>query len=282
MRKRRRGSLGSLVLLMLGSRLLVAATPIGRQEIRIAAPRLAVDQKTGMATYSGGATVTRGTTVMTCEQLQVNYDKSRRIRSVTAVGKVLASDTTLSASGSQAVFDNETGVITLTGKPSLVQRQEGSVRTVDGETVTFSPDTHLATVSVARTRLSDNGKQLGEVAIDADTLTVDSKSNSALWKGHVVATRKTLTLKANEMTAFGRPGGTVQRLIASGNVEAFDGDKWASGRRAVYEASTATLVLLGAPSARVGQNRLKGTKVTFLVDKNLIDVENATTVLQVQ
>ncbi len=260
---------------------LTAAPQIGERPIRVEAPRLAFDQKTGLATYSGGATVDKGSTHLTCDSLVATSNASRTIKTISAQGHVVARDKNLTASGDTAVFDDATGLLTVTGNPQVEQVDARSQKRVYGESIVFSPSKNVAVVQKARTHLTQAGKQPTEVTIEADVLEVDGAKDTALWKGHVLVRRGALTVRANEMVATSNQAGIVTQLVATGGVEAFEGDKWAKGKQATYQAATSRLVLTGAPEARVGTNRMRGTRVTFLVDKNVFDVENAVTILDV-
>jgi lipopolysaccharide export system protein LptA len=72
----------------------------------------------------------------------------------------------------------------------------------------------------------------------------------------------------------------VTRIECLGNVEVFDGDKWAKGERADFDNITGVLEVTGSPEAKQGKNHVKGTKVIFYKEKDTIKVENATTVFE--
>jgi lipopolysaccharide transport protein LptA len=249
--------------------------------IHIEATHLAVDSENQTATYSDNVTATRGTTTIRCQILQVAYDRTRRVRRIEASKNVVASDKNLVASGTHAVFDNVTGILEVTGSPRIEQVDGVTKRIVYGERVTFEPSKNRATVFRATTQLKGDTKQ-SQMTIESDTLDADGTKDTAHFIGHVVARRGGLLVKANEMTARSNAAGEIDRVFASGQVEATEGDKWAKGKQASYDASLHRLVLVGAPEARIGTTRLKGSRVTFLTDRNLVDVENASTIFEVK
>ena len=99
--------------------------------------------------------------------------------------------------------------------------------------------------------------------------------------GALRAVRGKTTLLAPELVALSSPSGEVTRVKARGGVEVTEGTRWAQGRFADYDVEQGRLVVTGAPQARDGRNRMKGSKVTFLSGTEFLEVENATTLIEV-
>ncbi|MEW5742456.1 MAG: LptA/OstA family protein, partial [Myxococcota bacterium] len=121
----------------------------------------------------------------------------------------------------------------------------------------------------------------GALAIDADRLVLDQQRNVASWTGHVRVTRGPTLITAPELIAHSDERGEITRVQAKGGVEATERDRWARGQRADYDVKRGVLVVTGNPEARQGKNRMRGSKVTFLPGADFIEVENATTVIEV-
>lgn len=113
------------------------------------------------------------------------------------------------------------------------------------------------------------------VSVNADRLEVHGKQHQAVWTGHVVADRDTTHLICDRLVAHYDQHQEITRLECLGHVQATDGDKWAQGDRADFDNVKGVLVVTGDPQARQGQNRIRGTKVTFYVGRDLLEVENA-------
>lgn len=113
------------------------------------------------------------------------------------------------------------------------------------------------------------------VNVNADRLEVHGKRNEAVWSGHVVADRETTHLTCNKLLAHYDDRQEITRLECLGDVEVTDGTKWAKGDQADFDNVKGILVVTGDPEARQGQNRIRGTKVTFFVGQDLLEVENA-------
>jgi len=113
------------------------------------------------------------------------------------------------------------------------------------------------------------------VEILADKLEIIGKRNEAIWSGHVRAKRGPTHLRCNRLIAHYSGQQEITRIECVGEVEVEDGDRWAKGEHADFDNLAGVLVVTGAPEARQGPNHMRGTKVTFKVDQDTLEVENA-------
>jgi lipopolysaccharide transport protein LptA len=254
--------------------------------VQVSADRLEVLNHQQRAVYSGHAKVVRDTTTLTCDSLVVEYGKNRTITRIMARGNVIATDQDRWGRGDEADYDPETGVLVLRGDP---QARQGT-RHVRGNVVTFTTGTDRIVIEGAKTAVEDEkgfvrdagtSPSLATITIDADRLVLDDQRSQAVWSGHVVAKRGDTTVLTPQLTAFYNPSGTITKVQARGGVEASEKDRWAKGQRGDYDLATGVLVVTGQPQARQGKNRMKGTKVTFSSGSDVIEVENATTIIEV-
>lgn len=265
---------------MLPLLLALAALPdagLPARPVLIGADHLDVQNKQHRAVYKGHAKIIRDSTTITCDELEILYDAKNGtdISHVLAHRNVEATDGARWAKGDEADYDNATGVLVVTGHP--VARQ--GVREVQGEVVTFTTGTDTVVVTKAKTRSEENTQKL---AIDADTLTLENPASLATWRGHVRARRGPTLLLAPVLIAHYDDAGTVTHVEAHGGMEAFEADRWAKGRDATYDVKTGVLVVTGNPEAKQGKTHVKGTRVTFTTGQDVIDVEHATTVIEVE
>jgi lipopolysaccharide export system protein LptA len=245
--------------------------------VELRADRLEVLNKEQRAVYSGRATAVRDRATLTCQRLEVQFDAQREVKTITATGEVVVVDGDRRATGEAATWDNVTGVLVVTGHPTVRQ----GTREVEGERVTFTAGVDRLEIAKARTRVQPlDGGVSGALAIDADTLVLEQQRNVATWAGHVRVTRGATVLTAPEIIAHYDESGEVVRVQAKGGVEATEGDRWARGQRADFDVKRGVLVVTGAPEARQGNHQLKGSKVTFLPGTDFVEVENATTVIE--
>jgi lipopolysaccharide transport protein LptA len=225
---------------------------------------------------------------MTCDELEAFLDAEGRTQRIVARGNVYAIDGDRQAWGDEAEFIDQTGVLTVHGKPHGKQ----GAREVDGEVVTFVTGIDRVIVTKAHTRVKEPKDQ--RVSIDADLLTLEGATqgpgadgvgrepkNEAKWTGHVHAVKGKTVLLAPEVTAHYDEAGEVDRVLARGGVEVTEGDRWARGQNADYDVPKGMLVVTGKPTARQGKTRMKGTKVTFMTGTEFLEVENAVTVIEV-
>lgn len=250
----------------------LAAVPI-----EVSADKLELLNREGRAIYSGHAKAVRDATTVTCDTLTVFYGAGRDVSRIEAVGNVRATDGDRLATGGKAGWDNVTGVLVVDGEPRAVL----GTRTVEGERVTFTTGLDKIEITKARTLApAERTAQGASVEIDADLLVLEDRKSTAVWKGNVRARRGPTLIKAPELTAHYDAQGAVTKVQARGGVEATDGDKWARGQRADYDNARGVLVVTGKPEARQGPNTMRGSKITFVTGKDLLEVENATTVLR--
>ncbi len=289
--------------------------------VSISADKLEVFKKENRALYTGHAKAVRDTMTMTCDRLEVFFTPGSDVQRIVAKGNVYVIDapstslgmngggpstslgmngagpsTSLGMNGSapspsppstspgmngkeawgdEAEFINDTGVLTMRGSP----RGKQGPREIEGEVVTFVTGIDRLVVTKARTKVKEPKDQ--RVSIDADLLTLEGPKNEAKWTGHVRAIKAKTTLLAPELTAHYDDKGEIDRVLARGGVEVTEGDRWARGQNADYDVPKDTLVVTGKPEAKQGKSRMKGTKVTFFSGSEFLEVENATTVIEV-
>lgn len=262
-----------------GVQVKTAPSPLGARPVEVSADSLTVLNLEQRAEYRGHAKAVRDSTTITCDTLVVHYDENRKVSHIDASGNVEAVDGERAASGDEARYDNRTGLLTVTGSPKARSGQ----RRVSGEQISFVTGSERLEVTQAKTVAENEQGPSGpqRLEIDADKLVFESDQHLAVWSGHVKARRGTTRLLAPELTARYDDAGVVTKVVARGGVEVFDKDRWAKGERADFDNATGVLVVTGKPQARQGQSHMRGTKVTFLSGADQLEVENATTVIEV-
>jgi lipopolysaccharide export system protein LptA len=120
------------------------------------------------------------------------------------------------------------------------------------------------------------------VDIQCDRGRMDGPKQQLTCVGHVRVKRNTTDIICDRLIAYyaNRDVNEVKRFECIGNVEAVDGDRWARSDYADFNNEKEILVMTGNPEARQGNNTMRGTKITFYVTSDLIDVENVTGVLE--
>jgi lipopolysaccharide export system protein LptA len=130
------------------------------------------------------------------------------------------------------------------------------------------------------------------ITVTARTLEFDYKQNVVVYRGEVEAVQGDVRLESDELTirlvtADGeRPageetagtatlGGRVQlrEIVASGRVRIEQGERWATGGRAVFDQERRVLVLSEDPILHDGPNQIAGDRVVVYLDENRSVVE---------
>jgi lipopolysaccharide export system protein LptA len=142
------------------------------------------------------------------------------------------------------------------------------------------------------------GKQKGEIPlhISAARLEADQDKNLIVFKGNVKAVYGDATLYADELRviyqprkgpspAAGKPqetsplgglgGEGIDRIVAQGKVRFVQGDRVATGAKAIYYRNKDEIVLLGRPQVWRGENHLRGSKITFNLASQKVVVEGS-------
>lgn len=264
--------------------LLLAATPdagvLLSKPMEVSAKKLEVFQAEKRAVYTGNAKAVRATTTLTCDRIEVFFSTANDIDRIVATGNVEAVDGERWAQGDSATYHTATGVLVVEGNPKARQGQ----RHIAGEQVSFTTGTDTLVVTKAKTLTQQSSVKGASVPVDivADALTLKNAERTAIWAGHVVVHRGPTTLTAPEMVAHYDERGEVTRMVGRGGVEAIEPNRWARGQQATYDALLGVLVVTGRPTARQGTTRMRGTKVTMRTGTDLVEVENAVTLIQAE
>src|SRR5215472_3576063 len=116
--------------------------------------------------------------------------------------------------------------------------------------------------------------------VDSDHARVDGQKQETHWWGHVKVKRGTTNMSCDRMITHYNHNEDITRVECTGHVEVLDVNKWAKGEKADFDNIKGILIVTGNPEAMIGVNHVRGSKVTFLLDKDTVDIENATAVLK--
>uniref|UniRef100_A0A7C3V9N0 Organic solvent tolerance-like N-terminal domain-containing protein n=1 Tax=Desulfobacca acetoxidans TaxID=60893 RepID=A0A7C3V9N0_9BACT len=142
-------------------------------------------------------------------------------------------------------------------------------------------------------------KQEFPLHISAAQLEADQNQRLLVFKGQVKADYGDAILYTDQLLVFfkpaakGRPparpaapsqagsplgdlgGDEIDRIEALGNVRFVQGDRVATGTNAVYYKDKDEIVLTGQPQVWRGENHLKGSKITFNLASQKVEVESS-------
>jgi lipopolysaccharide transport protein LptA len=120
----------------------------------------------------------------------------------------------------------------------------------------------------------------GPINIKSDSLSVDYKKNSAMWRGHVHAIRADGQLDSDTLLVlYGKDFHELQQMIASGNVRISRGTQWSTSDHAVMNEADQTVVLTGNPVVHDSSDQITGSKITVYLKTGESVVEGAKAVI---
>jgi lipopolysaccharide transport protein LptA len=253
---------------------------------------------------TGHVLVKRRTTDISCDKLVAHYT-NRDVNDMThfeCLGNVVAVDGDRWASGDFADYDNQSEVLVMTGQP----RGRQGLSQLHGTKITFHVSSDEMDVDSVTAILESQGQEerraakkkkaapaaadagpgeggfVNPVLIQCDRGRMEGSKQQLLCAGHVRVKRHNtdMTCERAVATYVNRDVNEVKRIECVGNVQAVDGNRWAHGDFADFDTTREVLVMTGHPQGRQGTNEMTGTKITFYVDSDLMDVDNAVGVLE--
>ncbi len=115
----------------------------------------------------------------------------------------------------------------------------------------------------------------GPVRIEAATLEFEYRTGKLTYAGGVNVTQADITLTSDKLTLkldtedMGRP----KEIVAQGNVRIVNGQRIATGGRAVFDQKAQTITLSEAAVLRDGPNEVAGEKIVVFLDEQRSVVE---------
>jgi lipopolysaccharide export system protein LptA len=149
--------------------------------------------------------------------------------------------------------------------------------------VVLSSPTFTASASAAAPAKEETKKKTGSafefnkkdpIYITSDWMEVDQKKITITYKGRVVTVQAEMTMRSDTLTAY-YDGDMKQmkQIIAEGKVNATQGNRVATGEKAVFDDSAKTVTLTGNPVMRQGNSQVTGTRVIYFVEQDRATAE---------
>lgn len=141
-----------------------------------------------------------------------------------------------------------------------------------------------AAAAKGETKPAKEGSQKGSSAfelnkkdpiyITADWMEVDQTKNTITYKGRVVTVQTDMTMRSETLTAYIDPETKkMKQIIAEGKVNATQGDRIATGDKAVFDDAAKTVTLTGNPMMRQGNSQVTGAKIIYFTEQDKAQVE---------
>ena len=107
------------------------------------------------------------------------------------------------------------------------------------------------------------------IYITADWMEVDQKKYMITYKGSVVMVQSEMTMRSEVLTAYYDPEmKRMSKIVAEGKVNTTQGDRVATGEKAVFDDQAKTVTLTGNPVMRQGNSQVSGTKVIYYMEQD--------------
>lgn len=261
---------------------------------------------------SGHVRVKRRTADIRCDKLIAYYANKNvnDMKHFECIGNVEAVDGDRWAAADFADYDNEKEVLVMTGRPhgrqgtsrllgsKIIFHVNSDEMDVDNVTAVLESQGQDAKKGAAKRKKQppraptpvatlepDGGTEGGfvnPVDVNCDRGRMEGSKEQLLCVGHVHMRRHNTDMTCERLLAHyvNKDVNEVKRMECVGHVEATDGDRWAKSDLADFDTAKEVLVMTGHPVGRQGTNEMTGSKITFYVDSDLMDVDNVVGVLQ--
>jgi lipopolysaccharide export system protein LptA len=117
------------------------------------------------------------------------------------------------------------------------------------------------------------------IYITADWMEVDQNKNTITYKGRVVTSQADMTMRSETLVAYYDPEmKQMKQIIAEGKVNATQGNRVATGEKAVFDDKAKTVTLTGNPVMRQGNSQVSGPRVIYYMEQDRAVAESDGTV----
>jgi len=113
--------------------------------------------------------------------------------------------------------------------------------------------------------------------VTSQELEADNKKLVIIFKGTVVAKQGDLTIYADMAHVYyekKEEGNEVREIVATGNVKILEGDRVATGQKAVFTNADQKIVLTGQPKAWQGKDMVSGERIIVFLEEDKSFVES--------
>lgn len=105
------------------------------------------------------------------------------------------------------------------------------------------------------------------IYITSDWMEVDQVKNTITYKGRVVMVQADMTMRSETLIAHYDPEmKRMSQIVAEGKVNTTQGDRVATGEKAVFDEKEKTVTLTGNPVMRQGNSQVSGTRVIYFME----------------
>lgn len=112
------------------------------------------------------------------------------------------------------------------------------------------------------------------IVVTSDRMELDQRRNTITYTGRVAAQQGATTLNSQVLTAYYDPEMKgLREVIAEGQVQVTQGERVATGSKAIFSDRDQTITLTGNPVVRQGNSRVSGARIIFFIEQDRAVVE---------
>jgi len=105
------------------------------------------------------------------------------------------------------------------------------------------------------------------VKVTADRLEADDTTRTLKFAGNAIARQGDVSIASDQLTIeYLGEERQVKQIVAEGNVKIVQGDRVATGQRAVYDRLQEQIILSGSPMVTEGPNSVRGDEIVLFMD----------------
>lgn len=135
-------------------------------------------------------------------------------------------------------------------------------------------------VTVSASSITDKSRNQS-IVITSETLTADSKNNTATFEGSVLAKSSDISMHSDKMTVtYDSDARKVIKIHAVGDVKVNKDERALFSDEAIYIDDEKKIIFTGNAKAVDGKNIIAGKKIVFYIEDDRAVVEGSRVVLQ--
>jgi lipopolysaccharide export system protein LptA len=125
----------------------------------------------------------------------------------------------------------------------------------------------------------DNAAKQKPIFVSSDRMEMDRQKNVLIYIGRVVVVQDDMTMRSDKLTTYFDPDlQQMKEAIAEGKrVQVTQGDRVATGTKAVFDGVAQTITMTGNPVMRQGNSEVSGERIIYFMTEDRAIVESGKT-----
>jgi lipopolysaccharide export system protein LptA len=125
----------------------------------------------------------------------------------------------------------------------------------------------------------DTAAKQKPIFVSSDRMEMDRQKNILIYLGQVVVIQADMTMRSDKLTTYFDPDlQQMKEAIAEGKrVQVTQGDRVATGTKAVFDGVAQTITMTGNPVMRQGNSEVSGERIIYFMTEDRAIVESGKT-----